>query len=80
MSEELHEKRISSSKFTEGQRNTAVKYFLEHGRCVSRTSVYNWSWQIFGKGNLPMKQDRSDPDEKTSDELKTDNEHLKKRS
>jgi putative transposase len=34
---ELHIKRISSYKFTDEQRRTAVNYFLEHGRCVSRT-------------------------------------------
>lgn len=147
MNEELHTKRIPSSKFTDEQRRTAVNYFLKHGRCVSRTvkklgypsrttlsswleedvpdyanrkgvqsgtslvqlsqskkeqavkdfclregsarevadrygvsrfSVYNWSWQMLGKGNLPMKKKRSDPDEKTLDELKADNDRLKK--
>ena len=45
---------------------------------VSRYSIYNWSWQKLGKGNLPMKPKAPKSTDKSIDELKADNERLKK--
>ncbi|MGI6206104.1 MAG: hypothetical protein ACOYJI_05740 [Anaerovoracaceae bacterium] len=67
---------ISLVQLSQSKKEQAVKDFcLGKGSSqedadrfdVWRISVYKWSWQMLGKGNLPMKQNRSNPEEKTVD-------------
>lgn len=46
---------------------------------VSRFSIYNWAWQMLGKGNLPVKpKSETNSDTMTLEDLKEENKRLQK--